>query len=71
MLWSSCDLHLCLLQVLILTLKMVKCITECISIKETTKVVADQFNYIDQKEWSKLHENRNKLLEETGLRINF
>lgn len=46
---TSCDPHLCLLKVLVLTLKMIKCITECISIKGATKVVPDQFNCVDQK----------------------
>lgn len=48
---TSYDLRLCLLKVLALTLKVVKCITECISIEETTKVVPDQFTCIDEKTW--------------------
>lgn len=45
----SCDPHFCLLKVFVLTLKMVKCSTVCIFIKEITSTVPDQLKYIDQK----------------------
>lgn len=47
-----------------LTLKMVKCITECISIKEATKVVLDQFNYVDQKTGGNYVKDRKRLASE-------
>lgn len=46
---TSCDPHRCLFKGFVLTLKMVGCVRECISIKETTKVAPDQFNYVDGK----------------------
>lgn len=45
----SYDPHFCLLEVFVLTLKMVQCSTACISITETTSAVPDQLKYIDQK----------------------
>lgn len=45
----SCDPHFHLLKVFVLILKMVKCSTVCITIKETTSAVPDQLKNVDQK----------------------